>query len=174
MSVRGARTWGEDVAVVLIDGRSGSGKTSLAADVAESLGAAVLHLEDLYPGWDGLGAGSRAVASALAELSYRRYDWTDGAFAERVAIDPARPLVVEGCGAVTARNLAAADRFARSCGGAGVWSVWLECPETVRRTRALGRDGDVFAPHWDRWARQEDAQIAAERPIALVDEILHT
>ena len=69
MSVRGARTWGEDVAVVLIDGRSGSGKTSLAADVAESLGAAVLHLEDLYPGWDGLGAGSRAVASALAELS---------------------------------------------------------------------------------------------------------
>lgn len=170
-------------AVVLIDGRSGSGKTSLGAGLAASLGAAALHLDDLYPGWEGLCAGSRAVAQALDALSYRRYDWADAAFAERVAIDPARPLVIEGCGAVTARNLAAAERFARlssterfarSSGDAAVWSVWLECPAPVRRERAIGRDGSVFAGQWERWAVQEDAQIAAERPLALVNEILHT
>ncbi|MFC6235722.1 hypothetical protein ACFPZL_11580, partial [Leucobacter soli] len=57
---------------------------------------------------------------------------------------------------------------------APVRSLWLECPAPLRRQRALARDGEIFAPHWDSWAAQEETQIAAERPIALVDEIVHT
>lgn len=162
--------------IVVIDGRSGSGKTSLAAEVAAELGAEQLHLEDLYPGWDGLAAGASGVAEALRRGEYRRYDWHAGAFAESRRIDPGRPLVIEGCGAVTASNLRAARRFAGR--GARLWSVWLECPVDVRRTRALGREseggGAAFAPHWDAWAAAEDAHFRAELPFALANEIRHT
>jgi uridine kinase len=37
-----------------LDGRSGSGKTWLADRLARPLDAPVIHLDDLYPGWDGL------------------------------------------------------------------------------------------------------------------------
>jgi anthranilate synthase component 1/para-aminobenzoate synthetase len=33
----------------------------------------------------------------------------------------------------------------------------------VRKKRALDRDGAAYAPHWDRWAAQEDAMLARER-----------
>ena len=43
------------VPVVTIDGYSGSGKSTLAAALARLLpGWQVLHLDDWYPGWDGL------------------------------------------------------------------------------------------------------------------------
>ena len=165
--------------VVLIDGRSGSGKTSLAALVAAELGADQLHLEDLYPGWDGLEAGSRAVAEVLRSGEYQAYNWEEERFAERRSLDPACPLVIEGCGAVTSRTVRAAREFAGRevlQGAVPVWSVWLECDEPVRKARALGRasDGAVFAPHWDHWASQEAVHIGAEWPIALVNEIRHT
>ena len=155
----------------MIDGRSGSGKTTFAARVAAGLGADQLHLEDLYPGWDGLAAGSRSVAEALRLGGYRRYDWLAGAFAERRTLDTTRPLVIEGCGAVTGRNL----RAARDGAGADalVWSIWMESPEPLRRARALGRDGEVFAPHWERWAAQETEHLLREHPLALVDEVRH-
>ncbi|MEV4460241.1 hypothetical protein [Microbispora sp. NPDC049633] len=38
--------------------------------------------------------------------------------------------------------------------------VWLEAAEEVRRARALARDGEVYAPHWRRWAEQEERYYA--------------
>ena len=40
--------------------------------------------------------------------------------------------------------------------------VWLDASEVVRRGRALARDGDTYAPHWERWAWQERAHFARE------------
>lgn len=185
---------------IVIDGRSGSGKTSLADQLVRRLlgqgrDAQVLRVEDLYPGWDGLSTGSRAVATALDAGRYRRYDWIRGEFAEPVTISGTRPLIIEGCGAVTAENLAAVRRWVqryrsnadaaletpgagvahdgRSAGPpAAVWSVWLDLPPAQRRSRALARDGETFAPHWDRWAAQEDAHYAEHEPWTLVDEVL--
>lgn len=174
-------------AVTIIDGRSGSGKTTFARALTAQLGAQTLHLDDLYPGWGGLRTGSHSVPDALDRLRYRRYDWERGVFADEVLLDPARPLVIEGCGAITAANLAAAKRFAeigrsgstgsddahaRSAGPV-VHSIWLECPELVRRDRALERDGEMFAPHWAEWAAQEHTHLRVERPLALAAEIMH-
>lgn len=168
--------------IVLIDGRSGSGKTTFAVQLARSTGAALLHLEDLYPGWDGLLAGSGAVAPALNTGSYQRYDWGSGAFTEWIALDPSRPLVIEGCGALSRENLAAAHRFARLRGvgpeagtvpDALIRSIWMECPAELRRARALARDGEMFRPHWERWAAQEAAHFAQHAPVALAAEIVH-
>ncbi|WP_205881313.1 hypothetical protein [Leucobacter viscericola] len=160
--------------VVLIDGRSGSGKTSLAEKLVGRLGALgrrvqVLRVEDLYPGWDGLAEGSRAVAEALAAGRYRRYDWELGAFAEWVTINETTPLIIEGCGAITRENLAAAEGWAVRENVGNVRSVWIECPTELRRSRALARDGKMFAPHWDRWAAQEEALFSKTRPDLLAE-----
>ncbi|PRI11551.1 hypothetical protein B4915_06735 [Leucobacter massiliensis] len=165
----------DEARVLLVDGRSGAGKTELAARLARRWGEngrepQTLHLDELYPGWDGLAAGSRAVAGVLGTGSYRRYDWFAGGFAERLAIDAGRPLIVEGCGALTVANLAAARRWAGPAGT--VRALWLECPPELRRARALGRDGDSYAPHWDRWAAQEEAHYAEHRPWELADQIV--
>lgn len=173
--------------VVLLDGRSGSGKTVLAAQLASLLGAQTLHLDDLYPGWGGLAAGSRAVSEALRAGTYRRYDWAVGEFSTEVILDRGAPLVVEGCGALSATNLSAARAWAAGPArpraahafsggdtGSGVLTVWLDCPAPVRRKRALARDGDMYQPHWDEWAAQEEAHLAAHQPVALAAAVVHS
>ena len=157
-------------AVILLDGRSGSGKTVLAEALCALSQGTILHLDDLYPGWDGLAAGSRAVATALQAGTYRRFDWGSMQSAEQISLGRHGPLIVEGCGAVTARNLQAARAWAA---GAPVHSIWLECPTDVRQARALSRDGDMFRPYWDAWASQEEAHLTAERPLALAVEVIH-
>lgn len=157
--------------VTIVDGRSGSGKTTLALRTAAASGAQLLRVDDLYPGWDGLAEGSRAVVAALAAGEYRRYDWFAERFDERVALDAVRPLVIEGCGAITRANLAAAQDWA---GGSPVRTVWMECPEPLRRARALARDGETFRPHWERWAQQERAHFSVARPVSLAREIVHS
>lgn len=149
---------------IVIDGRSGAGKTTLADEVAGALtGAALVHLDDLYPGWDGLADASAAVHDRVLaphargrSPQWRRWDWDASAWAEEHTCDPRRPLVVEGAGALTRRSAAIATV-----------SVWLDGEASVRRARALARDGETYAPHWERWAAQEDAHIAREDPAAL-------
>ncbi|MBT1681347.1 ATP-binding protein [Curtobacterium aurantiacum] len=152
-------------AVVLIDGRSGTGKTTLGAHVAEQLGAQLVHLDDLYPGWDGLRAAAGAVVTDVlgARSGYRRWDWVADAPADWASVDPDLPIVVEGCGALSRASAPLASL-----------RVWLEADDTVRWDRAIGRDGEVFAREWDRWAAQEQAFIAAEDPAALADVVLRT
>lgn len=159
--------------VLLIDGRSGSGKTSYADRLAAELRAArrapqILRVEDLYPGWDGLVEGSRAVARALDSGSYRLWDWHADEYADEVRhVDRRTPLIIEGCGAITRANLDAVARWAGP--EARVRYIWLEVPDDLRKRRALDRDGDTFAPHWNRWAVQEDAHYAEHRPWLLAE-----
>ncbi|UXN24222.1 ATP-binding protein [Curtobacterium flaccumfaciens] len=152
-------------AVVLVDGRSGTGKTTLGAQVAELLGAQLVHLDDLYPGWDGLRAAADAVVTDVlgTPSGYRRWDWAADAPADRASVDPDLPIVVEGCGALSRASAPLASL-----------RVWLEADDAVRWDRAIGRDGAVFAREWDRWAAQEQAFIAAEDPAALADVVLRT
>lgn len=160
-------------AVLLIDGRSGSGKTYLARQLAES-GAQLLHLDLLYPGWSGLVQGSESVVNALDSARYHRYDWAAEAFEDAwTNLDLTVPLIVEGCGALTEANLAAAKRWAQRGSGAArtVRTLWLECDDVLRRSRALARDGEIFAPHWDEWAEQERAHFATHQPWNIADQV---
>lgn len=146
--------------VVAVDGRSGSGKTILGTAVAEALACPVVHLDALYPGWDGLRAGVDLLAERVLEPiargghpAYPRWDWMRDRPGRTVTVDAGPLLVVEGCGALVppAASYAAVR-------------VWLDAPDALRRERALARDGDAYAPHWDRWAAQEDAAYAVTQP----------
>jgi anthranilate synthase component 1/para-aminobenzoate synthetase len=48
----------------------------------------------------------------------------------------------------------------------------MEAPASVRKKRALDRDGETFAPYWDAWAAQEDAMLARERTPERADVII--
>ena len=135
------------VPVVTIDGYSGSGKSTLAAALVRLVtGWQVLHLDDWYPGWDGLAAGADSARRIAADLragrasSYEAWDWEHGITGATIRV-PLAPTIIEGCGAIEAE----ADL-----------SVWIADPgEEERRTRALARDGQTYAPHWQRWADQD-------------------
>jgi uridine kinase len=149
--------------VVLVDGRSGAGKTSLAHELAPVLSAQLVSLDDLYPGWGGLAAGSAAVHETVLrdrDPGWTRWDWASNAPAEWHPVDPARPIVIEGCGALSRTNRALAT-----------FGIWVELDEAERRRRAIEREPE-FARHWREWAAQERAHAARERPRALADVIV--
>ena len=135
------------VPVVTNDGYSGSGKSTLAAALARLLpGWQVLHLDDWYPGWDGLAQGAEVARRIAADLregrasSYVTWDWETNTSGLAVEV-PLAPTIIEGCGAWDAD----ADL-----------SVWIADPgEAERRRRALARDGATYAPYWQRWAMQD-------------------
>jgi uridine kinase len=146
--------------VLLIDGRSGSGKTELAnAIVADSPHVQLVSLDNVYPGWGGLAQGSALVhTSVLTQHRWQRWDWESNARAEWNTVDPERPLIIEGCGALSVANRALATA-----------GVWVELDAATRKTRALERDGELFASHWESWAAQEDEFFAAHNSRSLAD-----
>jgi predicted kinase len=145
--------------VVLVDGGSGSGKTTLATALAGRIGAVLVRLDDLYPGWDGLAEGSAAVArDILGQQRYRRWDWAADRAADVVSVDPSSPLVIEGSGSLSRENRALAT-----------FAIWIDLEERLRKERALARDGDAYVPYWDRWAAQERDFFLRERPDLLAD-----
>jgi energy-coupling factor transporter ATP-binding protein EcfA2 len=152
--------------LVCVDGPSGSGKSTLAARLAGALGGPpVLHMDDIYPGWDGLAAAvpllyEQVVVPLMAgrPARYRRYDWHRGEFAEEHDLGTPPLLVVEGVAS-----------GARVVAGRSVLLAWIEAPHEERFRRGIARDGDTYRPHWERWARQEVVHFAAENTALRAD-----
>ena len=161
--------------LIAVDGFSGAGKTTLAAEIAAALTGSgsvrLLHLEDIYPGWDGLEAGMtyyrKQILRPLSEgrpARWQAWDWAAGRCGDWQRTEAADVVVFEGVGA--------AHRAARKLLDT---TVWVEGEESVRRRYALERDGATYAPHWERWAAQErrwaaddDAASAADVTVRLV------
>jgi hypothetical protein len=112
-----------------------------------------VRLDDLYPGWDGLDAGSNAVASILTTGRWRAWDWSAGAPGAWRELDASAPIVIEGVGAISRSSAPLVDV-----------AVWVDLDDATRKARALNRDGDAYAPFWDRWAQQEERFMARENP----------
>ena len=156
--------------VVAIDGPSGSGKTSLADQLAGVAGAAVLHLEDLYPGWHGLAATPPMVARGILDAiavdrigTAARWDWVNDRPGPTLRVPPVPLLIVDGVGS----GAAVIRPFVSLL-------IWVESPTDVRKHRALARDGGVYAPFWDIWAAQEVAHFRVEETRRHADVIVHT
>lgn len=102
--------------LVLIDGLSCAGKSTLAAAVAPPGGPwRVLGLDSYYPGWDGLEEGSRETARIARDLAagrdthYTPWDWEAGRPLAPVPLPAGIPTVIEGCGALTPASRASAE-----------------------------------------------------------------
>ncbi len=151
------------VRLVAVDGPAGSGKTTLAAALADGLrtdglAVATIHLDDLYEGWSGLdGVWERLEEWVLAPFAaaqparHRRYDWGSGAWADWVDVAVPDVLVVEGCGSAP-----------RAVDALAVLTVWVEAGREERLTRGLARDGEALRENWLAWMDSEAAHFAAE------------
>jgi uridine kinase len=157
--------------VVAIDGPSGAGKTDFAAALAERLpGAHVLHMDDVYPGWDGL---EQAVADVhehvLAPLArgeraaYRRWDWVNDRYDHWQSLPATNLLLVEGVGSGAGPGTQLESAL-----------IWLEANTEVRLRRCIERDGESYLPHWRRWAAHEEALFALDGTRSRADLIIDT
>lgn len=164
---------------VAVEGRSGAGKSTVADALRAALvrrgeAAAVLTMEDLYPGWRGLEEGSELLRErVLAPLArgeraaWRRYDWERGAFAREWTVLPGDVaaggvLVVEGGGSGAAAVRGLLDLL-----------VWVDAPDDERARRLDDRwDASVYAPHRRTWAEQEEAFHRRDRPREHADVVV--
>src|SRR5450830_979238 len=148
--------------IIAIDGRSGAGKTTLAIELAARLRehrkVSLFHLEDIYPGWNGLAAGiERYTATVLAPLRrgeaarWTSWDWERHYDGDARTTPPADVVLVEGVGAAAAAAAPFLDAV-----------IWTDAPDDARKARALNRDGDTYGPYWEQWAGQEEAWLAAD------------
>ena len=144
--------------LVCVDGPAGSGKTTLAEEIATLSGAPVVHMDDLYEGWDGLPGVATQLESVLGPLSgdragsYRRWDWPGNAWAETLLVPPSPLLVVEGVGSGSRRHAALITVLA-----------WVEVPDDLRMARGLERGGVGVEENWQQWTVAEQELFGRER-----------
>jgi uridine kinase len=155
--------------IILIDGRAGSGKSTLAALLqnqffkdGESL-PRLIHMDDLYDGWDGLQAGvdylQRLILNPIVarkKASWQEFDWVAGERGRWREFEGQTPLIVEGCGSIS-----------RMAAEAASIKVWVESEDQVRYQRWLEREGSE--ENFGRWAAQEVEFYARERSSELAD-----
>jgi uridine kinase len=160
--------------IVLIDGRSNSGKSTFAKSLQESLfkqGESlprIIHMDDLYPGWEGLSLGAdylnRFILEPLTKketASWQKWNWSENQRGDWMEFSGGTPLIIEGCGAMSDR--ASSVAFLR---------IWLEAKESVRQARWLEREGDLGK--FDMWAAQELDFYAREKSASLADLVIAT
>ena len=167
--------------VVLIDGRAGSGKSLFASKLAENYfaenrqTARIVRLDDLYPGWEGLVAGSVYAREKILEpisagkkASWQIWDWdksSRGASNEAGngfrEFSGGTALILEGCGALSKASAPLASL-----------TIWIAADDATRRKRFTERDGGRFDEHWGVWAAQEEEFYEAEKSQGLAELVI--
>ncbi len=160
---------------IVIDGPSGSGKTQTSDGVVSGWPRPgetpqLLRMDDVYPGWDGLEAGAELIVTDLLTARARgedatilTYDWMNDVVGPYRTFAAGIPLIIEGCGSLTAASRPLVD-----------FAIWLEAPADQRKKRAIERDGERFAVQWDNWAAQEAVIFPRERPWTIADQVFYT
>jgi uridine kinase len=162
--------------LVLVDGRSGGGKTTVAELLAEALSGAVVHTDDVaweqsMTDWDHLlVSGVLDPWRSGRGVSYRPPAWV--AHDRRGAIEvPANAdvLVVEGVGAGRASLASLADLV-----------VWVQSDRVEARRRGIERDAsygtrtpEEAEAFWEEWMAAEEPLLAHERPWTRADLVVN-
>jgi uridine kinase len=156
--------------LIAVDGRSGSGKTTIGDRLAAELNAPILHLDELYEGWQGLPGVADLlhewIARPLLEgrpARWRPYHWDDGTRGEWRTIKPSPVLVLEGCGA---GSPPVRDHLALL--------IWVEVADDVREERLRARpDWDDYLKHYRSWADAESELLQRDHTPGHADVVVH-
>ena len=159
---------GMPVSLLAIDGGGGAGKSTLAARLSGLLGdCRIIHTDD-FVSWDNFFAWhDRFLDTVLhplcrnASVTYPRFDWPSGQFANPVTIEPAPWIIIEGVGALHAK-------FRQFI----AFAIFVEAENEIRRQRGLARDGAGSAQFWKEWFAGEKAYFAEHRPSRFADLIV--
>ncbi|GAA2746911.1 hypothetical protein GCM10009868_34230 [Terrabacter aerolatus] len=160
--------------VLLVDGRSGGGKTTFAEHAAALVGGAVVHTDDLAWQHDATAWDDLALAHVIEpwrrgeDVGYRPPGWVaTGRDGSVTASADAGLLVLEGVGAGRASLAAQADAVA-----------WVQADRDEARERGLRRDVELGRTpeeaerFWDEWMSAEEPFLAADRPWERADLVV--
>ena len=137
--------------IVAIDGRSGSGKTSIANALKQNIpNAEIVHL-DTYGMYEGIDSIHRVIDDLLDPMKRSEKE---------------RFLIVEGIFALTSELIPFYD-----------YKIWVECPEKLGFERGLQRDiklnGIDNSEKWlTYWLPKEREYISTENPQHKADFII--
>jgi uridine kinase len=179
--------------LVAIDGQSGSGKSELAARVAERLDAVIVPTDDFYAsdvsdaGWAARNPAERAAdvidwrrirAEALEPLLAGRtaawypFDFEagprpDGTYPLATSPTPRDPAAVVVLDGAYCSRPELADLIDLS--------VLVDVPAAERHRRLAERDDQAYTATWQqRWSSAEDYYFSAVRPPASFDLVVRT
>ena len=151
------------MALYAIDGPAGAGKTTFAAKLEAELSVngsvRVIHMDDLYNGWDN--ALSNPLAEILDRIStahiagrefvVKVFNWHTMAFDREERITPTDYLIIEGVGA--------AQQIVRETGAT---TYWLDIEPEIGLQRVLDRDGVHIEAQMRQWQVDQDKHFARD------------
>lgn len=167
--------------LIALDGRCGSGKTTLAAQLAERFpGSRTIHTDDYYlppaqrvPGWETLPCANMDLKRLRAEVlnparagqpfSYIAYSCREGAYLPPVSCQPARLVIVEGS---YSHHPALADCYDLR--------VFVTCSKAEQTRRLQAREGDRYPDFAARWVPLEEAYFTQHNIEDAADFVVDT
>jgi len=158
-----------------IDGPAGSGKSTLAGEIARAFSGTysieVVHLDELYNGWDQ--ALSEELFQRIAQLITAQragkatdlaiYDWATASFSGSREIKAAQLLIIEGVG--SSNQLI--DKTLTT-------SIWLDIDQGTGLARVLERDGEEIRDEMVKWQKMESEYFARDLTRERAEFILST
>lgn len=151
------------VGVLAIDGRSGSGKTTVAGRLALAIGAgAVVHTDDIawhHSFFDWTELLVEYVLLPVGDgkaVDYRPDAWRERDREGSITVPAGvQWLIVEGVGAARRELAPYVDAV-----------LWVQSDDAIARERGIARDGGDAAAiaFWDEWMAAEEPFLADHRP----------
>ena len=167
--------------LVALDGRCGSGKTTLAAQLARQFPQSItVHTDDFYlppasrvANWEQIPCANMdirrlrdevvAPARAGQAFSYRAYSCREGAYLPPRPLGPAPLVIVEGSYSC---HPTLADCYDLK--------VFITCSREEQARRLLAREGERYSGFTARWIPLEEGYFAKFQIEQTVDFILDT
>ena len=167
--------------LIALDGRCGSGQTTLAAQLAERFpGSAVFHTDDFYlppadrvDGWEHIPCANMDLARLSREVltpardgdavSYRAYSCQEGAYLPAKSIASKPLFLVEG--SYSHHPLLAENYDLR---------VFVTCSQEEQARRLQAREGKRYPNFVQRWIPLEEGYFAQYHIETHADLVLDT
>jgi hypothetical protein len=168
-----SRRTGQRTVVLAVDGRSSSGKTTLAARVQAAVpGSAVVHTDDIAWrhsrfGWADLLVDGVLVPVHRGEpVAFRPPRWAEHGRGGSIDVPASCPLlIVEGVGAGRRGTAHLVDAL-----------VWMQADQREAERRSLARVGQPGGPRsagaLRAWMAEEEPFLAGQRPWERADLIV--
>jgi len=159
--------------VLAVDGRSSSGKTTLAARINSAVAdSVVVHTDDIAWWHSRFGWADLLVDDVLApfrhgeQVSFRPHRWAEHGRQGSILVPAQCPvLIVEGVGAGRSEVSGLIDAL-----------VWVQADQQEAERRSLARIGRPGGPRtvgdYREWMAEEDPFVAGERTWARADMLV--
>jgi uridine kinase len=161
--------------VIAIDGPAGAGKTTLAQNLYLALSldrsVRVIHMDDLYDGWDNALGPQLTETLEYIVQSHRAhknftlsfYDWNSGQSHPAQQFAPVDLLILEGVGS--------GQLAIRDCLSA---LIWIDIDAHDGMARVIERDGQRVASPMQNWLASQEQHFLKEGTQNAADFILTT